>query len=123
MSAPLRTGIDLIDIERISRLAPAIRVRFIERVFTVAEQQFCADRDERLAGRFACKEAVAKALGTGIGEVRWKDIEILADPSGMPTVHLHGRAAERAAELGLNTWSVSISHIKMLAVAMAAAAG
>lgn len=121
MSTTLRSGIDLIDVERITRLKPSIRERFLARVFTQAEQQLCAGRDERLAGRFACKEAVAKALGTGIGTVRWRDIEILAEENGSPRLILHGEAQRTADELGLTVWSVSISHIKTMAVAMAVA--
>ena len=123
MSTILRSGIDLIDVERLARLAPAIRERFLARVFTEAEQQLCSGRDERLAGRFACKEAVAKALGTGIGEVHWRDIEILAEENGSPRLILHGKAQETAETLGLTVWSVSISHIKTMAVALAVASG
>lgn len=121
MSTKLRSGIDLIDVERITRLKPSIRGRFLARVFTEAEQQLCSGRDERLAGRFACKEAVAKALGTGIGTVHWRDIEILAEENGTPQLILHGKAQQSADELGLTVWSVSISHIKTMAVAMAVA--
>ena len=86
----LRTGIDLIETGRINMQKPEIRDRFIARVFTEAEQAYCKGQDQHLAGRFAAKEAVAKALGCGIGEIGWKEIEILNDESGMPILHLHG---------------------------------
>ena len=119
----LRTGIDLIETNRFSRQSSEIRARFIARVYTEAEQAYCKDRDQHLAGRFAAKEAVAKALGCGIGEISWQEIEILNDDLGMPVLHLHGEAALRAKRLGLDTWSVSITHLKEYAAATAAAIG
>lgn len=121
MNRQLRTGIDLIEVGRIEKLNPEIRQRFLERVYTAAELAICQDRPECLAGRFSCKEAVAKALGTGIGEISWQEIEILADERHMPVLTLHGKAESIAAALGLNTWSVSISHIRDQAVAIAVA--
>lgn len=115
----LRSGIDLVEIDRFRTLQPQLRQRFIERVFTPAEIELCHDRDTSLAGRFAAKEAVAKALGTGIGEVRWQDIEILSDENKTPIVHLHAKAAEIAAELGLTQWSVSITHTETMAAGQA----
>ena len=117
----LRTGIDLIETDRFTKQKPEIRSRFIDRVFTEAEQAYCKDQDQHLAGRFAAKEAVSKALGCGIGEISWQEIEILNDELGMPVLHLHGEAALRAKRLGLDTWSVSITHIKDYAAATAAA--
>ena len=76
-----------------------------------------------LSGLFAAKEAVSKALGTGIGVVHWRDIEIIHLPTGQPTVQLHGMAAKVAQELGLSQWSVSISHDRNKAVAVAVALG
>ena len=76
-----------------------------------------------LAGRFAAKEAAAKALGCGIGEVTWKEIEILGDEQNAPVLTLHGAAEAKAKELGLTTWSVSISHSQSHSVAFVVAIG
>lgn len=123
MSAIVRTGIDLIEIRRIAGLSPEIRSRFLRRVFTPLELEICADKDERLSGRFACKEAVSKALGTGIGEVSWQEIEIGNDERNMPVLLLHGNAEKTAAALGISQWSVSISHTRDYATAIAVGTG
>jgi len=117
----LRTGIDLLEIDRLEELNPGIRRRFLERVFSPAELEIVGDSDASIAGRFAAKEAVAKALGCGIGPVSWLEIEVLRGPSGEPELHLHGKAEQLAAQLGLVHWSLSISHSKRYAVAMAVA--
>jgi len=117
----LRTGVDLIEINRLTDLKPEIRKRFLERVFTPLELRQAGQSDARLAGRFAAKEAVAKALGTGIGQIRWKDIEVENDESGAPQLRLLGNAEQIAREMNLNVWSISISHSKTHAVAMAVA--
>lgn len=114
----IRTGIDLIEVERFRSQRPEIRKRFADRVFTQAEQAYCRDQDQHLAGRFAAKEAAVKALGCGIGEVNLSEVEILNDELGMPVLFLHGKAAERAAQLGLKQWSVSITHLKDYAAAV-----
>lgn len=119
----LRSGIDTIEISRLEEIRPAIRARFIQRVFTELEVAQARDQSDALSGVFAAKEAVSKALGTGIGFVRWRDIEIVHLPSGRPTVKLHGNAEIVARELGLTEWSVSISHDRNKAVAMAVAMG
>ncbi len=119
----IRTGIDMIEVERFRSQSPEVRARFIQRVFTEAERAYCGENDQHLAGLFAAKEAVAKALGTGIGAVGWQDIEILNDEAGMPVLHLHGEAADRAERLGLTLWSVSITHLREYAAAAAAAIG
>ena len=118
----LKTGIDLIDVERFRSQKPEIRQRFIERVYTEKEREYCGENDQHLAGRFAAKEAVAKALGCGIGEISWQEIEILNDELGAPALKLHGNAAERAERLGLTVWSVSITHLKEYAAAVAVGA-
>ncbi len=110
-------GIDLIEIKRISELNPAIRERFLRRVFTTDELAECADRSSNLAGKFAAKEAAAKALGCGIGRVSWQELEILSDDQGKPLLRLHGAAAATAMQKGWASWSVSISHTAALAVA------
>jgi holo-[acyl-carrier protein] synthase len=114
-------GVDLVDIHRFSALDPAIRQRFIRRVFTKAEIELCGDRDDHLAGRFAVKEAVAKALGCGIGLIGWQDVETLANEQNAPELILHGQAKVKASEKGLHQWSVSISHTRELATAFVVA--
>jgi holo-[acyl-carrier protein] synthase len=119
----LHSGIDLVEIKRLAELNPAIRQRFLQRVFTPLELADADDSNIHLAGRFAAKEAAAKALGTGIGEIRWKDIEIQRGPHGEPVLHLYASAAALAEKLGLFTWSISISHTQTHAVAVAVACG
>lgn len=119
----LRSGIDTIEISRLAEISPAIRERFIRRVFTETEAAQARGHNDALSGLFAAKEAVSKALGTGIGFVHWRDIEIIHLPTGQPTVHLHGNAKLVADKLGLKEWSVSISHDRTKAVAMAVALG
>lgn len=119
----VRSGIDTIEISRMDKIRPAIRKRFINRVFTAIEIEQARGQSEMFSGLFAVKEAVSKALGTGIGVVHWQDIEIIHLPSGQPTVQLHGQAAKVSAELGLSQWSVSISHDRDKAVAVAIALG
>ena len=117
----LRTGVDVVEIERFERLNPAIKARFMKRVFTSQELETCGDSIASLAGRFAVKEAVAKALQTGIGPVSWQDIETVEGPAGEPVLALHGGAARLAAQLALTHWSISISHTATIAVAVAIA--
>lgn len=119
----IRTGIDIVEIERLATVSPAIRRRFIKRVYTPAELAIIGDENEALAGRFAAKEAVSKALGSGIGFVRWQDIEVLDGPYGEPVLNLYGNAVRIAERLALETWSVSISHSRTHAVAVAVAIG
>jgi holo-[acyl-carrier protein] synthase len=119
----LATGVDVIEIDRVQAVVSRHGNRFLERVFTPAERDLCGSRMESLAGRFAAKEAVAKALGSGIGEVTFQDVEILQDEQGAPVLHLHGKAAIKADLLGLTIWSLSLSHSQELAIAMVTALG
>lgn len=119
----LHSGIDLVEVKRLAEINPAIRQRFLQRVFTPLELADARDSNIHLAGRFAAKEAAAKALGTGIGVIRWQDIEIQRGPNGEPVLHLYGIAAALAEKQGLTTWSVSISHTQTHAVAIAVACG
>lgn len=119
----LATGVDLIEISRIEEVVSRHGKHYLERIYTPAELELCGKRAESLAGRFAAKEAVAKALGCGIGDVKWKEIEILGDEQNAPVLHLHGGAAQKADELGLANWSVSLSHSQSHAIAVAVAIG
>ena len=95
--------------------------RFLDRVYTEAEQAYCRGRAPQLAGRFAAKEAVSKALGTGIRRIHWRNIEVLPNRAGAPKVTLHGRARQRYEAMGLAGMEVSISHSRDNAVAIAIA--
>jgi holo-[acyl-carrier protein] synthase len=119
----LKTGIDLIEIGRIREAVRRHGARDLQRIYTAAELAESRQQPEYLAGRFAAKEAVSKALGTGIGEVGWKEIEILGDEEHAPVLNLTGAAQVRAAALGLASWSVSISHTMEHALALAVAVG
>jgi len=126
----LASGVDLIEIERVKDTLQRHGARFVRHVFTAAELADVCGEDQdyarfasSLAARFAAKEAVAKALGTGIGAVGWQEIEVLRDSCNAPCLHLHGVAKKLAAELGLETWSISLSHSHSHAIAMAVAVG
>lgn len=119
----VRTGIDLIEIKRVNEIIARHGKRYLERIYSPLEVDLCNGRIEALAGRFAAKEAVAKALGCGIGQVSWKEIEVLSDEQNAPVLYLHGAAEQKALELGLLNWSVSISHSRDHAVSMAVAIG
>jgi holo-[acyl-carrier protein] synthase len=121
--AILRTGVDLVEIERLSGLSPEIYQRFLQRVFTNRELSEAGDSPASLAGRFAVKEAVSKVLGTGIGSLGWQQIEVERGPAGEPILHLYGNALLQAEQLGLTLWSISISHTRTHAVAVAVAMG
>ncbi len=111
----------MMDVARIERAMERFGERFFARFFTPAERARCADRPERLAARFAAKEAVAKALGTGIGDVGWTDIEVDGDERGRPVLKLHGKAAELSTTLGLTHWEISLSHTETQAIAFVVA--
>lgn len=119
----LATGVDLIEISRIEEVIARHGKHYLERIYTPAELEYCGMRAESLAGRFAAKEAVVKALGCGIGDVTWKEIEILGDEQNAPTLTLRGMAEQKSKELGLVTWSVSISHSQSHCVAFVVAMG
>jgi len=119
----LRAGVDMIEVERIDEAILRYGHRFFERFFTEQELIDSNGRTPALAARFAAKEAVAKALGTGIGEVGWLEIEILTGPRREPVLRLHGDALRVSRELGLSHWTVSLSHTHEHAVAVAVAMG
>lgn len=117
----LRTGVDMIEVERVARAINRHGQRFFSRFFTDHELAYCGGHIGALAARFAAKEAVAKALGTGIGDVRWVEIEIVNNSQGEPHLVFHGAAQAVADELGLSEWSLSISHTREHAVALVVA--
>jgi holo-[acyl-carrier protein] synthase len=119
----LRTGVDLIEIERFNNAILRHGERFLGRVFTHRELDEVGDNVASLAARFAAKEATAKALGTGIGDVGWQEIEILRGPMKQPNLFLHGQASLLAERLDLETWSLSLSHSQSHAVALVVAIG
>ena len=113
----LITGIDIIEIARIGEVLNKYGVRFLNRIYTDSEQKYCKGRAAQLASRFAAKEAVMKALGTGIRGVGWKYIEIKRERGGPPYIQLHGRGQARASKMGLSEISLSLSHSNDFAVA------
>lgn len=120
----IRSGVDIIEIDRVAQVYRRRPQHFLRRLFTEREQKQLAayhKPEQHLAARFAAKEAVCKLLGLGIGQLTWTEIEILSLPTGEPQVHLHGRAAARAGELALSSISLSLSHSRRYAVAQAVA--
>lgn len=117
----VQCGVDLVDVRRIREVAERFGERFLTRVWTERELIICRGRYPELAARFAGKEATMKALGTGVVGIGWREIEILHDKLGKPLLFLHENARSRAAQLRLNTWSISLTHSKDLACAMVVA--
>ena len=118
------TGIDIVEIDRIAKAAG--KERFLKRIYSEAEIaifEACKYRTETLAGRFAAKEAVLKALGCGLGDMPMTCIEILRAPSCQPVISLSGAAREKAEKLGVRHMHVSISHSARYAVAQVIAEG
>ena len=119
--APL-PGIDLVDTARVARAIERHGEAFLRRVFTDAEVAYCQRHGDPMpsyAARWAAKEAVSKALGTGIGEeAQMHEIEVTRAPSGQPGILLHGRTAATAAAMGITTISVSLTHTATTAAAM-----
>jgi holo-[acyl-carrier protein] synthase len=117
----LAVGIDIIEIARIEDTLACYGERFLRRVYTAGELAYCRGAPSCLAARWAAKEAVAKALGTGLGEVCWREIEIACNERGAPQVRLHGRASAQAARMGISRLALSISHSREYAVALVVA--
>ena len=116
-------GVDIIETERIAHSLTRFGGRFLRRVYTPQELSYCQGRVGSLAARWAAKEAVAKALGTGIGEVSFQEIEVINNNRLCPAIELHGAAHQLAASLGLTTWAISLSHTKDYAIAFVVAEG
>lgn len=119
----LSNGVDLVEIERFQGAIQRHGERFLRRVFTEGEMEEVGHNLASLAARFAAKEAVSKALGTGIGPIAWREIEVLRGDARRPILHLHGEAARRAESLGLSTWALSLSHTQNYAIAMVVGIG
>ena len=115
------SGIDLAEIGRLQQSIDRYGHRFLDRIYTAAEQAYCLRKRnsaESFAARFAAKEAGAKALGTGISQgVGWLEIEVVRERGGRPTLQLHGRAAQIASRLGVVSIALSITHTAQLAMA------
>ena len=118
-------GIDLVDFPRIGEMLQRHGERFMERIFTEAEQAYAKSNKnhiEKLAGRFAAKEAILKLIGTGWrGKIAWTDIEVINNAAGQPEVTLTGEVEKIAAKLGIAHVSVSITHTANFAIASAVA--
>jgi holo-[acyl-carrier protein] synthase len=133
MNISISSGIDLIEISRIEKALDRHGDRFLEKIFSVTEIERLRSFQDRkpnpnliaaeVAARFAAKEACSKALGTGIGPVSWKEMEILNERSGKPTLRLSGKAAQIAGFLGYTSWSVSLTHSQETAAAVVVCAG
>jgi len=125
MHAVKGLGVDIVEIDRMEG-ALAREPRMKERVFTPAEREYCEGKNRaqvHYALRFAAKEAAAKALGTGIRGLRWRDIEVCRDGKGKPSLELHGAAATLAAELGISAVYLSLSYTRKNAIASVIAVG
>ena len=117
MATKFAVGIDIIEIDRVKDVIERHGDRFLNRVYTQDELIHCRGRISELAARFAAKEAVMKALGTGIRGVGWRDIEILPNRRGKPLVFLYGRGAERAERIRMRGLEISLTHSKEYAIA------
>jgi holo-[acyl-carrier protein] synthase len=119
----ISSGIDLIEIDRIQKAISRYGDRFLNRIYTEKEISQTRGNAPELAARFAAKEAASKALGTGIGIVRWRDFETINARGGKPHIRLYGKAAEIANMLGYTTWSVSLTHSREMAAAVVVCLG
>ncbi len=113
----LVSGVDLVEIKRFEEVTIKYGDRFIQRIFTPHEIAEVKENIPSLAARFAAKEATAKALGTGIGVVGWQEIEVGRNKAHQPQLILYGNAARLGDELGITSWSVSLSHTSTHAIA------
>jgi holo-[acyl-carrier protein] synthase len=117
MATKFAVGIDIIEIDRIADVLERHGERFLNRIYTPDEIAHCRGRVSELAARFAAKEAVMKALGTGVRGVGWRDIEVLPNRRGKPLVFLYGRGAARAEQIELRGLEISLTHSREYAIA------
>jgi holo-[acyl-carrier protein] synthase len=110
-------GVDIVEVPRIQRISKQYGPRFLNRIYTIGELTYCRGRAQRLASRFAAKEAMMKALGTGIKGIPWRDIEIVRGKGKPPTIQLHRNASRRAKDLRISCIALSLSHSKEYAIA------
>lgn len=120
-SVRIASGVDLVSVPRVARLIESGRDALLLSVWTDGERATCRGRAERLAARWAAKEATLKALGVGLDSVPMRDVEVLTRDGGAPSLALHGTAARIAEQQGLSDWSVSLSHDGDYAMAMVVA--
>ncbi len=120
-AGPIEVGVDAIEIERIKHALDRFGDRFLRRIYTEREALRYGKRPAELAARFAAKEAVMKALGTGVRGVRWRDIEVVSNRRGKPIIVLHGTAAERSRLLGFQHFAISLTHSRTESIAMVVA--
>ena len=113
----ISVGVDIIEIQRVADTLERFGERFLQRIYTEDEIAYCRGRPPQLAARFAAKEAVMKALGTGTRGVGWREVEVTRKRTGEPGIALHGRAAMRAERLGIDRIAISLSHSRDYAVA------
>ena len=116
-SSKLIVGVDIVEIDRIKLAISSWQNSFLKRVYTDSEIKECKNLAPRLASRFAAKEALIKALGAETKGVSWRDIEITSNDSGAPLIQLYGKAQEKANDIGIRDFAISLSHTKNLAVA------
>jgi len=116
-------GVDIVEISRIKEAIEHWGEKFLDRVFTAEEKRLYSGKYHSLAARFAAKEAVLKALGTCDSGIGWRDIEVLSDSHGRPTITLAGKAREVARALGVRSLDVSLSHAECYAVAFCVGTG
>jgi len=119
----LHTGVDMVDVHRLARMVELAGEEFLDSSWTPAERLYCARRADRLASRWAAKEATMKALGQGVGQISPLDVEIVSGEGDRPTLVLRGNAETRARTLGLHTWSVSLTHEDRWALAFVVGVG
>jgi holo-[acyl-carrier protein] synthase len=117
----VRAGVDRVELDEFRRSIDVAGDRFLERTFTPQEIAFCDGRPDRLATRFAAKEAIAKVLGTGFRGLGWREVEVLTSPHGEPRVVLHDRARDRAERLGMTSIGLSLTHTTVAAEAFVVA--
>ncbi len=119
----IHAGVDLVELDEFRHILATGGEGFLGAVYTDGEREHCGDSLERLAVRFAAKEAATKALGTGLRGIALREIEVVSEPAGRPRLQLHGRAHDRAQALGITSLPVSLTHTATAAVAFVVALG